>query len=192
MSQHSYKFGSFQKYILNINPEGVLLREAHDIMDELRMMRRVYDQQLNVVTDFLKHLQDLHDQENPPNREFLQALQRMFEDLSKDTKAGTAQNLETNTSQRTEQQNGAAPARNRFAGHDERRHEEISLHETGLPEKTLSRAKNLIQEITMRRNELQDYEDTTKDVSNQVCFPSFAFPDLSILLPQIPTLAETD
>lgn len=30
---------------LNINPEGVLLREAHDIIEELKMMSRINMQQ---------------------------------------------------------------------------------------------------------------------------------------------------
>lgn len=30
---------------LNINPEGALLKEAHDIIEELGMMARIYAQQ---------------------------------------------------------------------------------------------------------------------------------------------------
>ncbi|RYP46241.1 hypothetical protein DL768_007508 [Monosporascus sp. mg162] len=41
---------------LNINPEGVLLKEAQDIAEELQIMKRVYTEQLNVVKDFKRHL----------------------------------------------------------------------------------------------------------------------------------------
>ncbi|KAH8787787.1 hypothetical protein F5883DRAFT_400901, partial [Diaporthe sp. PMI_573] len=41
---------------LYINPEGVLLREAQDIVEELRMMTRIYVQQLGAVEDFRKSL----------------------------------------------------------------------------------------------------------------------------------------
>ncbi|RYP76353.1 hypothetical protein DL771_001792 [Monosporascus sp. 5C6A] len=41
---------------LNINPEGVLFKEAQDIAEELKIMKRVYTEQLNVVKDFKRHL----------------------------------------------------------------------------------------------------------------------------------------
>ncbi|KAK0619465.1 hypothetical protein B0T14DRAFT_208799 [Immersiella caudata] len=46
---------SNQKY-LDINPEGTLLREAQDIAEELKMMRRVFSQQYQVVKDYRRHL----------------------------------------------------------------------------------------------------------------------------------------
>jgi hypothetical protein len=46
---------SNQKY-LDINPEGTLLREAQDIAEELKMMRRVFSQQHQVVKDYRRHL----------------------------------------------------------------------------------------------------------------------------------------
>ncbi|RFU33017.1 hypothetical protein B7463_g3326, partial [Scytalidium lignicola] len=48
---------------LNINPEGVLLGEAHDIMDELRMMIRVFVHQLYVAKKFHKSLRSLKERE---------------------------------------------------------------------------------------------------------------------------------
>ena len=193
MSQHSDKFESFQRYILNINPEGVLLREAHDIMDELRMMRRIYDQQLSVATDFLKHLQDLHDHENPPDYEFMQGLKRMIEDINKSSNARIDQSTQTNgeiglhngaaTVAQTigEHLNGTTASLNITAQdcsanrYSERRQEDTSQLKSRIPKSTLNRAKALIQVITIRRDELQDYEDTTKDVSNQVRCPLLAF-----------------
>lgn len=47
---------SSPKY-LRINPEGTLLREAQDIAEELRMMTRIYAQQLSAVDEFRKSLQ---------------------------------------------------------------------------------------------------------------------------------------
>ncbi|KAG8159647.1 hypothetical protein KVR01_010284 [Diaporthe batatas] len=41
---------------LSINPEGVLLREAQDIAEELRMMTRIYVQQLGAVEEFRNSL----------------------------------------------------------------------------------------------------------------------------------------
>ncbi|KAK0763974.1 hypothetical protein N5P37_003367 [Trichoderma harzianum] len=46
---------------LNINPEGVLLKESQDITDELNMMERIYKQQLTVVNELHKHIKSRHD-----------------------------------------------------------------------------------------------------------------------------------
>ncbi|KAK0105805.1 hypothetical protein ONS95_004322 [Cadophora gregata] len=41
---------------LDINPEGTILRESHDIAEELQIMIRIYNQQLHVVRDLRKIL----------------------------------------------------------------------------------------------------------------------------------------
>jgi hypothetical protein len=41
---------------LDINPEGMLLRESRDLVEELRMMQQVFNQQHQVVKDFKRHL----------------------------------------------------------------------------------------------------------------------------------------
>ncbi|PNP51118.1 hypothetical protein THARTR1_08180 [Trichoderma harzianum] len=46
---------------LNINPEGVLLKESQDITDELNMMERIYKQQLTVVNELQKHMKSRHE-----------------------------------------------------------------------------------------------------------------------------------
>jgi len=45
--------------LLDINPEGELLREIKDIQDELHMMTKVYSEQQTVVQDFSAHIQQL-------------------------------------------------------------------------------------------------------------------------------------
>lgn len=45
--------------LLDINPEGELLREIKDIQDELHMMTKVYSQQQSVVKEFVAHLDQL-------------------------------------------------------------------------------------------------------------------------------------
>jgi hypothetical protein len=56
---------------LNINPEGELLREIHDISEELRMMTRVYNDQVQVLEEFFIHLEKMlpHDNNSPTNGE---------------------------------------------------------------------------------------------------------------------------
>ena len=170
-------WGSSQRYILNINPEGVLLREAHDIMDELRMMRRIYDQQLGVVKDFFKHLKDLHEQGNSPHYEFLQDLKKLLQDVNNKSNA-TLQAVdgeaklghrtvdkspnETTTLREASSQSGSTNAsRENYEG-------QSLASKATVSKNTLDRAQTLIQWITMRRDELQNYDETTKDVSTQV------------------------
>jgi hypothetical protein len=50
---------SLLEQLLDINPEGELLKEIKDIQDELHMMTKVYSQQHDVVKDFAAHIQQL-------------------------------------------------------------------------------------------------------------------------------------
>ncbi|RYP58440.1 hypothetical protein DL770_010426 [Monosporascus sp. CRB-9-2] len=50
--------GNVGKKTLDLNPEGVLFREAQDIAEELKIMKRIYTEQLKVVKDFKRHLFD--------------------------------------------------------------------------------------------------------------------------------------
>lgn len=47
---------STQNHLLNINPEGELLKEIKDIMDELHIMMRIKEQQQTVMEGFVKHI----------------------------------------------------------------------------------------------------------------------------------------
>lgn len=49
---------------LNVNPEGALLRECQDIIEELRMMSRIFTQQSQVVKDFKKALEKLNERDD--------------------------------------------------------------------------------------------------------------------------------
>ncbi|KAK4154111.1 hypothetical protein C8A00DRAFT_43091 [Chaetomidium leptoderma] len=47
---------STQNHLLNINPEGELLKEVKDIIDELHIMMRIKEQQQTVMESFVKHI----------------------------------------------------------------------------------------------------------------------------------------
>jgi hypothetical protein len=49
---------------LNVNPEGALLRECQDIVEELRMMSRIFTQQSQVVKDFKKALEKMNEKDD--------------------------------------------------------------------------------------------------------------------------------
>lgn len=61
LSAQSDPLNSSHKY-LNINPEGALLQESQDIAEELGIMLRIYNQQLNVVKDFKKGLVSMNEE----------------------------------------------------------------------------------------------------------------------------------
>ncbi|KAK0103966.1 hypothetical protein ONS96_005071 [Cadophora gregata f. sp. sojae] len=64
---------------LNINPEGELLRETHDIIEELRMMSHIFTEQLHVVEQFTSHLQHLKEKEDEKQTTEMKMLDVMTE-----------------------------------------------------------------------------------------------------------------
>jgi hypothetical protein len=141
---------------LDVNPEGTLLREAHDIMDELRMMVRIYFQQLRVTKHFSKNLQDLNEQEAPlTSTELLRGLNRTLEVMSSrqtSTNTGTASDGDIH---------GIIPHTNEEAA---------GLHRP-IPESTLYRVRNLLDDIEIRLNELQDFEESTREITEHARLP---------------------
>jgi len=134
---------------LDLNPEGVLLREAHDIMDELRMMTRIYLQQLRVTKHFSKTLQDLNEQQSPAtSKELLRGLNRTLDDINA-RQTHTTLNSDANI---------VLPIENA----------ERSRPQKPIPDSTLYRARNLLDDIEIRLNELQDLEDNTEEITSHV------------------------
>ena len=182
--------GKARKYF-NINPEGELLREAHDIVDELKMMRRIYEQQLSVIKDFSKHLQEIYDEQHPPPSDdhLLEGLKRLFAAPGSFNGSPLSPNLRNgNVSQNGGWQNGDIPTQNGssqeshlatqenangYHSHnqstvaEENAKDAIAIYGI-IPKSTVNRAKALIENIEMRREDLQDLQNTTKDISDQL------------------------
>ncbi|KAE9377252.1 hypothetical protein N431DRAFT_542622 [Stipitochalara longipes BDJ] len=57
--QEAQKDKQLLEQLLDINPEGELLKEVKDILDELHMMTKVFSEQHIVVKDLFAHLQQL-------------------------------------------------------------------------------------------------------------------------------------
>jgi hypothetical protein len=76
---------------LDINPEGEFLRESQDIAEELRIMGRIFSQQLSVVKDFRKDL-NLHrggyrmDASEHGIHKLTRQLERILQNIHQDTK----------------------------------------------------------------------------------------------------------
>jgi hypothetical protein len=138
---------------LDVNPEGMLLREAHDIMDELRMMARIYFQQLRVAKHFSKNLQDLNEQTAPlTSKELLQGVNRNLEVMSS-RQVGTKLDSDMNPIVPHSDENAARLQRS-------------------IPDGTLYRVRNLLEDLEIRLNELQDLEESTKEITEHVSLNS--------------------
>src|SRR5436305_7665340 len=55
-SHHKSQESALQETLLNINPEGQLLKEIKDIIDEIHIMTRINQQQQTVAETFVKHI----------------------------------------------------------------------------------------------------------------------------------------
>jgi len=127
------------KVYLNINPEGKLLREAYDIIEELRMMARIYTHQLRVVKQFQKSLHRINGFSNGVS--------------------GQLTELPLENSEMVPIQNGHLQLSKRLEQH-------TLCH--SIPSSTLAKASDLIDDITDRRGELQDFEENTRDISEHL------------------------
>jgi len=140
---------SLARIYLDVNPEGKLLREAHDIMDELRMMVRIYFHQLRVTKHFSKNLYDLNEQEAPlTSKELLQGVNRNLETISSRQMGNNLDSDMHSIMPYTVEE----PARLRKP----------------IPDSTLYRVQNLLEDLEIRLNELQDLEESTKEITEHV------------------------
>ena len=127
---------------LDVNPEGLLLREAHDIMDELRMIGRIYLQQLRVSKHFSKALQDINEQASPPTeKELVRGVRDTMEDL-------------TEFHTKTSPDGGIRPIITN--GHLNEPAAAQQMRKP-IPEHTIHRSKYLLEDIETRQNELKEY-----------------------------------
>lgn len=133
---------------LDVNPEGTMLRETHDITDELSMMARIYLQQQRVAAHFSKALQEINEQKAPSTpRQLLKDINRTVDDIDA-RQAGTYVEGDGY---------GILPATN----------QETSRPKP-IPDNTIQRARGLLEDIRIRLGELQDLEGNTKDITEHV------------------------
>ncbi len=131
----------------DVNSEGTLLREAHDIIDELQMMARIHFQQPRVTKQFSKKLKDLNEQQVPlTHEEPLRGFNRTLEVM----KARQMRTTQDNTSS---DMHGTIPDAD----------EDVAGLQIPIPDGTLYRIQNLSEDIEIRLNELQDLEESTKE-----------------------------
>jgi hypothetical protein len=140
---------------LDITTEGILLRELRDIMDELHIMMEIYLQQLRVAKDFSKSLHTLCGQESFSDPgDILQELRRVLGSLN-DRQVGAPTNGDIHAITSLDTQG-------------------IMKQERSIPNSTLKKAKNLLEQIEGRLSELRSLEDKTKEIIDQVRYSRIA------------------
>jgi len=69
--------------LLDIYPEGELLREIKDIQDELHMITKVYSEQQTVVKDFFAHIQQLGDKSKEVTQKTKDKVSHLVKEVSR-------------------------------------------------------------------------------------------------------------
>jgi Mg2+ and Co2+ transporter CorA len=135
---------SNQKY-LDINPEGTLLREAQDIAEELKMMRRVFAQQSQVVKDYRRHLR------------LLSGEGRVEKDILRSVLASLSQSLQDIDGQAGDQADSPAPSPRR-----------VTATQPSQFDEAVQAADILLELIENRQAELQDLEESALRTCRQL------------------------
>ncbi|KAF5873561.1 uncharacterized protein Bfra_005024 [Botrytis fragariae] len=130
---------------LNINPEGVLLREAHDIIEELRMMSRINLQQLQVTQVFSKALETFNGQVEPM-QEMTGLLRLMLKELKKNSSDSNGMIS-----------NGTPSAEDSSA----KVNKVMIKH-------TIDRSLDLVDTISNHHSELNQLEDSAREIAEQL------------------------
>ena len=133
---------------LDINPEGALLKEAQDIAEELKMMKRIYNEQLKVVKDFKRHL--IRPQGRQAEKEdSASQLQQLLHDLidSKDKTDGDEEEHDGY---------GAPPWRKRSEATNQ------------IADETLHEAESVLELVRSRRAEIIELEQSAIHTCQQV------------------------
>ncbi|RYP20955.1 hypothetical protein DL765_002492 [Monosporascus sp. GIB2] len=125
---------------LNINPEGLLSKEAQDITEELKIMKRIYTEQLNVVKDFKRHLFHPTVKDTPQGETAL--LKKLLLDVAKDQTA-SKDVIDSSNDKETRSESTAF---------------EDTLHE----------AEGTLELIESRQAEIQDLEDSALRTCQQL------------------------
>ncbi|KAI9646050.1 hypothetical protein NHQ30_005488 [Ciborinia camelliae] len=131
---------------LNINPEGVLLREAHDIVEELRMMARIHMQQLQVTQIFSKTLESINGQVEPMH-EMTGLLSLMLQELQRNNSSNS---------------NGSVTGSSSAIDTTQIRANKAMIKQT------IDRSVDLVDKISKHHNELQQLEYSAREIAEQL------------------------
>lgn len=179
-SEHKKEdFEATARIYLNINPEGALLRETHDIIEELRMMMLIFNQQIHVIEEFSRHLQSLHEKETSresTNEGSSPSILKVLMDIKKLLEDQQAVKEEGNHANGSTSQNGSLhlPSIANGSIHSSQSWETLVAGKT-IPDHTLHLAEDVTRDMRHRREELQKLEESTVYVCEQVSSRNLRF-----------------
>ncbi|KAG9229786.1 hypothetical protein BJ875DRAFT_177511 [Amylocarpus encephaloides] len=157
-------FEATARSYLNINPEGELLKEVHDIIEELRMMARIYTQQLNIIEDFSGHLEKWHQEDEKKWPEdmidiILEIKNHLLKPANQPHSAEDPLGPQHNHSPTPK---GDLVTNGVQNGHN------TETDAKAISDNTIKFAKRVGNEIRLRRQELQNLEEHSTAVSDQL------------------------
>ncbi|TGO28752.1 hypothetical protein BPAE_0023g00170 [Botrytis paeoniae] len=129
---------------LNINPEGLLLREAHDIIEELRMMSRINLQQLQVTQVFSKALETINGHVEP-TQEMAGLLSLMLKELQKQNSSDS-----------------------KGITNDSPAEDSSTKVKKVMIKHTIHRSLDLVHTISNHQSELHQLEDSAREIAEQL------------------------
>lgn len=156
----------------------MLLRDAHDILDELRMMGHVYGEQLHVVETFSKHLEELNSkpsEKDSAHDGMLQVVTDLRKLLEERPAIQVSGRDRTQVTDDKAQEAGSLNHGHPLDGVITNDNSAADVDQPSatfiepVPDRTLHHARDLVHEISQRGSELQKLEDNTIYVAQQVC-----------------------
>lgn len=156
-------FEATARTYLNINPEGELLKEAHDIIEELRMMSRIYTQQLNVLEDFSRHLENIHQQDEKKSPIELRDIMLDIKNL-----LGTINSPHSAEDPLAGQHNHSPTQSGSVVPYRALNRSSTANNSSLISQSTVEFAKRVCNNIILRRQALLELEENSVSVSDQV------------------------
>jgi hypothetical protein len=150
--------------VLGTGHEVMLTKKLHDIVDELRMMSRIFLLQKQVTNDFAEHLSNIYEQEQKTaekhsiNLELLDVMREVKELLKE--KSGTPGSRQTNL---------PILAKDTHLGAYDGQERPPMFSKSNILTSTIERANRVSLNISKRRGELEELENTADMLSGQVC-----------------------
>jgi hypothetical protein len=138
--------------VLGTGHEVMLTKKLHDIVDELRMMSRIILLQKQVTSDFAEHLRNIYEQEQKiiergsRNEDLLHIMREIKELLKGKSEPQGSPQVDP-------------PVFANFTPH----------WQYSIPQNTIEFANRVSQNISKRRGELEELENTADMLLDQVC-----------------------
>ncbi|RYP79475.1 hypothetical protein DL770_006656 [Monosporascus sp. CRB-9-2] len=148
---------------LNINPEGILFKEAQDIAEELKIMKRIYTEQLNVVKDFKRHI--CHPTGKDTTQGDTAVLKKLLLDIAKNQTASNDRIGRSDDEGTPPESKASETASNDGIGRSD---DEGTRSKPKASEATLHEAEAALELIESRQAEIQDLEDSALRTSQQL------------------------